>query len=203
MRAPLLAVLALCAAVPAAAQKLDIGAIKAAAQGSASEFAELKTMLRDPDVNLRLATFDAMVGNGDPSLYEIAVSTAIVDSDEVVRSRALWEILSRLPTVQVLVDPEGTVTDDTRKMLQESYQGRMSFATVSAVPDKGCINLSSAQKGECNPNYNLTVNGTNVGFVYANQYLDGTLMLEGDGALRGTLRQTRSKIDFPVEIQLR
>lgn len=204
MRAPSLAILALLAAAPAGAQKLDIGAIKAAAQGSASEFAELKTMLADPDVNLRLATFDAMVGNGDPSLYEIAVTTAIVDSDPVVQSRALWEILSRMPTVIVTVDPEGTITDaELKKKLQEAYQGRMSLATVNAVKEKGCVNLNNARDGECNPSFNLTVDGTSVAVVVASEYLDGLLALEGDGVLRGTLRNTRLKAEFPVAIALR
>ena len=131
------------------------------------------------------------------------MSTAIADSDEVVRARALWEILSRTPTVVVLVDPEGSIDGDAGKALYEAYQGRMSFATVSEVREKGCINLYNAAEGECSTSYVLALSGTKVNFVYENQYLDGILNLDGDGVLRGTLRQTRMKTEFPVEIPLR
>lgn len=197
--------LACAAGAPGYAQaKIDVAAIRATAEGSASQFAELRTMLRDPDVNLRLATFDAMVANGDPSLYEIAVSTAIADSDEVIRSRALWEIMSRMATIIVLVDPDGTIEDaEAKKTLRDLYQGRMSFATVNAVKPRNCINMNRADDGACDVNYNLTLNGTRVSFVHANELLDGELLLEGDGVLRGTLRQRRAKIEFPVAIPLR
>ncbi len=190
------------AAGPASAQKVDIAAIKSAAAGSASEFAELQALLRDPDPNLRLAAFDAMVSHGDPSLYEIAISTSIADSDEVVRARALWEILSRNATLLVLVDPEGTADDATRKALAEAYQGRISFQVGNTIKERNCINLYYT-RDDCVATFNLTVNGTRVAFVYGSMSLDGSLTLDGDATLRGVLRQTNMKIEFPVEIPLR
>lgn len=185
------------------AQKLDIDAIKSEAASAADEFAELRALMRDQDANLRLAAFDAMVGHGDPSLYEIAVSMGIADVDEIVRARALWEILSRLRTIAVLIDPEGSVgNDEAQKALQNAYQGRMSFQIGNALKPANCINLYYV-KDECVGGYNLTVNGTRVTFVYANQNLDGTLKLDGDGTLRGIFRNTRMKLEFPVEIPLR
>lgn len=187
----------------AAAQKLDIEAIKSQAASAADEFAELRTLMRDEDANLRLAAFDAMVNQGDPSLYEIAVSMGIADVDDVVRARALWEILSRMRTMPVLVDPEGKVTDKAAKeQLQNSYQGRMSFQVANAHKAVNCINLYYKQD-ECVAGYNLSINGTLVTFVYANQNLDGTMKLDSDGVLRGTFRNTRYKIEFPVEVPLR
>lgn len=185
------------------AQKIDIGAIKSQAETDASEFAELRGLLRDEDANIRLAAFDAMVTHGDPSLYEIATSMAIADVDEIVRSRALWEILSRLRTMAILVDPEDEVqSDEARKTLEKAYQGRMSFQVGNAIKDQNCVNLYYTQE-DCVAGYNLTVNGTRINFVYQNQYIDGTLKLEGDGALRGIFRHTRYQIEFPVEIPLR
>lgn len=185
------------------AQKIDIEAIKSQAQTDASEFAELRALLRDEDANIRLAAFDAMVTHGDPSLYEIATSMAISDVDEIVRARALWEILSRQRTLAILVDPEQEVpSEETRKDLEKAYQGRMSFQVGNAIKDENCINLYYT-KEECAAGYNLTVNGTRVTFVFQNQNLDGTLKLDGDGALRGVLRNTRLRAEFPVEIPLR
>ncbi len=185
------------------AQKIDIEAIKSQAQTDASEFAELRALLRDEDANIRLAAFDAMVTHGDPSLYEIATSMAIADVDEIVRARALWEILSRQRTLAILVDPEQEVpSEETRKDLEKAYQGRMSFQVGNAIKDENCINLYYT-KEECAAGYNLTVNGTRVTFVFQNQNLDGTLKLDGDGALRGVLRNTRMRAEFPVEIPLR
>lgn len=190
-------------AVTAGAQKLDIESIKSKAASDADEFSELRALMRNEDANLRLAAFDAMVTHGDPSLYEIAVSMGIADVDEVVRARALWEILSRMRTLAVLVDPEGKVSNKgAQEQLQKSYQGRMSFQVGSTHKPANCINLYY-EKENCAAGYNLSVNGTLVTFVYANQNLDGTMKLDSDGALRGTFRNTRYKIEFPVEVPLR
>ncbi len=189
--------------VTLAAQKIDIDAIKSKAKTDASEFAELRALLRDEDANLRLAAFDAMVEHGAPSLYEIAISMAISDIDEVVRARALWEMLSRMRTLAILVDPEEEITStEARKSLEKTYQGRMSFQIGNALKNENCINLYYT-KENCVAGYNLTINGTRVVFVYQNQYLDGTLTLDGDGALRGVLRNTSLQIEFPVEVPLR
>ena len=185
------------------AQKIDIEAIKSAAKTDASEFSELRALMRDDDPNVRLAAFDALVAHGDPSLYEIAVSMGISDIDEVVRARALWEMLSRTRTLAILVDPGSEVTSqEDQKALAETYQGRMSLQVATAIKQENCINLYY-EREDCVAGYNLTINGTRVSLVYSNQYIDGTLKLDSDGALRGTLRNTRLKIDFPVEIPLR
>lgn len=191
------------AASMACAQKLDIEAIKSKAAADADEFAELRALMRDEDANLRLSAFDAMVTHGDPSLYEIAVSMGIADVDEVVRARALWEILTRMRTMAILVDPEGSIADnELQKTLQAKYQGRMSFQVGNAHKETNCINLFY-NRDDCVAGYNLSVNGTLVTFVYANQYLDGTLKLDSDGALRGILRNTQIRVEFPVEVPLR
>lgn len=185
------------------AQKIDIEAIKSAAKTDASEFSELRALMRDDDPNVRLAAFDALVAHGDPSLYEIAVSMGISDIDEVVRARALWEILSRTRTLAILVDPGSEVTSqEDQKALAETYQGRMSLQVATAIKQENCINLYY-EREDCAAGYNLTINGTRVSLVYSSQNIDGTLKLDSDGALRGTLRNTRLKIDFPVEIPLR
>ena len=50
----------LIATADARAQRGDMEAIKQGAQEAASEFAELRALLRSPDENLRLAAFDAI-----------------------------------------------------------------------------------------------------------------------------------------------
>ncbi len=195
-------VLALCASV-ANAQKIDIEAIKSKAANDADEFAEVRALMRDQDANLRLAAFDALVSHGDPSLYEIAVSMGLADVDEIIRARALWEILVRTKNLQFLVDPEGSVTEnDAQKRLYDTYQGRMNFQVGNALKQLNCVNMYYV-KDECVGGYNLGVNGTLVSFIYANANLDGSLRLDTDGVLRGTLRNTRMKLDFPVEVHLR
>lgn len=189
-------------ASPTTAQMIDIDAIKQEAASKSDEFAELRALLKDSDVNLRIAAFDAMVAHGDASLYEIAVTTAIADIDEVVRARALWEILSRTRSLQIEVDPEGTLDNETSATLQDAYQGYMNFSVGNSLKPLNCINLYYT-KDECVAGYNLSVSGTLVNFVYANQNVDGSFRLDGDGVLRGQMRNTRQKIEFPVAISLR
>lgn len=187
---------------PAEAQMIDTDAIRRQAEEKSGEFAELRALLRDEDVNLRLAAFDAMVAHGDPSLYEIAVSTAIADIDEVIRARALWEVLSRMRTLNIDVDPEDTLKGDAAETVEGFWQGRMNFSVGNTVREANCINLYY-DRPECIAQHSLSVNGTRVGFSYASQQLDGVMRLESDGILRGTFRHTRSKIEFPVAMTLR
>ena len=72
----------------------------------------------------------------------------------------------------------------------------------SAHKAANCINLYY-EREECVAGHNMTINGTRVTFLYSSQNLDGTLKLDSDGTLRGVLRNTRYKFDFPVEVPLR
>jgi len=182
------------------AQRVDIEAIKQQAQGSASEFAELRALLRSPDENLRLAAFDAMVAHGDPSLFELATATALGDASDVVRARALWEILSRRATFTVRFDPEGTVTDgEPADALDELFRGRENYTVAAGFPEWKCLSLNSSSR--CQAAYSLSLSGVVGTLTYGD--LVGQLVLEGDGVLRGTLRHEDVSVPFPAEIRLR
>jgi hypothetical protein len=192
-----LATAALAAPAAAPAQKIDIDAIRAQAQASAGEFAELRALLADPDVNLRLAAFDAMVAHGDPSLYEIAVTTGLADVNEVVQSRALWESLSRRKSLILQVDPEGTLSGDAKAALDNQYQGQVILNVTQVFPDVKCLNFAGAS--ECRVGFSADVAGLMM--IINSGGLTGELTLGSDGILRGEVRDGRQV--FPVALALR
>ncbi len=190
----------LIAAADARAQRVDIEEIKQGAQEAASEFAELRTLLRSPDENLRLAAFDAMVDHGHPSLFELATATALGDASDVVRARALWEVLSQRATFTVLFDPEGSVANENiASELDELFHGRENYDVAATFADRKCLSLY--QTNRCQAAYSLSLSGVVASLTYGD--LVGQLVLDGDGVLRGTLRHDDVSGAFPAEIRLR
>ena len=188
------------------AQKVDIDALKKQIQTDSDEFSELRGLLKNPDINVRLAAFDAMVKHGDPSLYEIAISSGLVDTDEVLRARALWETLSRRRSITFLIDPDKKVEDEkTRKILDTANTWTIN---IRGVYEAGkCLNFrSSSQSNDtCQVGGNFSISGTTVQFIqnYSNWNSSAQLFLEGDGVLQGKITDSAKQIVYPVEIDLR
>ncbi len=189
--------------MPAQAQKLDIESIVAGAQGAADELGVLREKLADPDVNIRLAIFDAMVAHGDPTLYEVAVSMAIKDVDPVVRSRVMWEILSRKSTITILVDPEGTITD---KDLRGKIDGRLTAQYVvqigSVIPEENCL-VIYYDNNECNPSYNFIQSGESLTMFYSNQKARAQFRLNDQQELVGEILSEWVGVPVPAKIIFR
>lgn len=189
--------------MPAQAQKLDIESIVAGAQGAADELGVLREKLADPDVNIRLAIFDAMVAHGDPTLYEVAVSMAIKDVDPVVRSRVMWEVLSRKSTITILVDPEGTITD---KDLRGKIDGRLTAQYVvqigSVIPEENCL-VIYYDNDECNPSYNFIQSGESLTMFYSNQKARAQFRLNDQQELVGEIMSEWVGVPVPAKIVFR
>jgi hypothetical protein len=196
----LAAALAMAAAGTAHAQaRIDVEALRQQSRASADEFAELRSLLRDDNADLRLATFDAMVRHGDPSLYEIAVTTALADADPVLRARALWEVLSRRASLVFQVDPDGAVSGDAAKTLEAAYQGQVVFNVSKIDQAAQCLNFRN--RDGCVPGDSAKVDGLRVTLVRG--YFSADLALDVDGVLRGAMRQSNVELAYPVAMDLR
>lgn len=185
------------------AQKLDVGAIVAEAQGAADELGVLREKLADPDINVRLAIFDAMVAHGDPTLYEVATSMAIKDVDPVLRSRVMWEVLSRKATITILIDPEGTVTDkDLRAKMDSRLTAQYVVQIGSVVPVGNCLVIHYVSE-ECNPSYNFIQSGETLTMHFSNQKLRAQFRLNDKQELVGEILSDLVGKPVPAKIVFR
>lgn len=190
-------------ATQAHAQKLDVDAIVSKAQGDADELSILREKLADPNVNIRLAIFDAMVGHGDPTLYEVAVSMALNDVDPVVRSRAMWEVLARKATITILIDPEGTITD---KDVLDAIKSRLSAQYVvqvgSVIPEGQCL-VVYYKKDHCDPSFNFIQSGETLTMFISNQKARAQFQLNDKQELVGEVMSGWVGVPVPAKIVFR
>lgn len=185
---------------PALANEIDIDAIRQKAKQDAGQYAELRQLMRDPDQNIRLAAFEAMVDHGDPALYEIAVSMGLADADEVVRARALWEAISRRTTIVLHADPDKTLAPEGQRTLKATYPEDLVFTIKAIAEGYKCLNFQSAGS-KCHRGYSADVSGLVVSFDYRD--LSGEMVLREDGILAGHVVDYDRDYRFPVELYLR
>jgi hypothetical protein len=80
------------------------------ARAQAREFNELKAALNDPDQNVRLAVFDAMLKHSNPALRMSAIETGLMSTDSIMRARALHAQIFGMTQlhIKLAVDPQST-----------------------------------------------------------------------------------------------
>ena len=66
------------------------------ARARSRDMEELKAVLNGPDQNMRLATFDVMVGSGDEAMRQIALETGLASADPLLQSMAFKETILSL-----------------------------------------------------------------------------------------------------------
>jgi hypothetical protein len=185
------------------AQQIDTSALVDAINQGAKEYNNLLPLLTADDLKTRLSAFTVLVGHGDKSLFELAVSTAVADTSEVLRARALWETMARRDNIAVEFDMAEIAKDDSLKSVFETAKNpeQLVWITYGHVADRQCLNLnsSSSAKGQCGGAYSIDVTGLVVTVVYNTTV--GQFLLEEDGVLRGKL--TYGGVSFPATMTVR
>lgn len=187
----------------AGAQQIDSSALIESIKQGAQQYDDLLTLLTADDLKTRLSAFTVLVDHGDKSLFELAVSTAMADTSEVLRARALWEAMSRRDSIAVEFDMTLIAKDETLKSTFETAKNpeQLAWTTYGSLPDRQCLNLSSSSsaKGKCAGQYHVDVSGLVVTVIY--QSTLGQFLLEEDGILRGKL--TYGSVTYPATITVR
>jgi hypothetical protein len=159
------------------------------ARARARQVEEIKQVLNDPDQNVRLAAFEAMVGSDDSLMRELALDAGLNSTDQVLRGLALRHAVLGLAQLTLTL----TVDDSAPKSTQETtrdYLEKSGSTYVMAIDQKtkdlstGAFNLPSYA------NHRGNVSGLVVTFNYSN-YI-GELHLQDDNTLAGTLSHARS-----------
>lgn len=168
----------------AQAQQIDASELIGQIKQGTDQFVELRPYLTAEDLNTRLSAFSALVNHGDKTLFELAISTAMADTSEVMRARALWEVMARRANIAITFDTQ-KISENTelKKYFKESESPyHLVFPIYQIFAEKQCLNLYS-NNSECRDIYHIDVSGLAVTLKYSNQ--SGQFILDDDGVLRG------------------
>lgn len=158
------------------------------ARARARQVEEIKQVLNDPDQNVRLAAFEAMVGSDDSLMRELALDAGINSTDQVLRGLALRHAVLGLSQLTITL----AVDDSASKPIQEStreFLAKNGNSYVMGIDQKtkdlstGAFNLPASSS------YRGNVSGQVVTFREA--YHTGELHLQEDNTLAGTLYYQR------------
>lgn len=152
------------------------------ARERARQVDEIKQVLNDPDQNVRLAAFEAMVGSDDPLMRELALDAGLSSTDQVLRGMALKHAVLNLAAIHVTL----AVDESAPKPVQERVQAYLqkSGRTYQVEIDPKSVNPERGSfYGRGNPSHSGNVSGTVVTFSYG--YYTGELHLQDDNTLAG------------------
>lgn len=154
------------------------------ARERARQLDEIKQVLNDPDQNVRLAAFEAMVDSGDPLMRELALDAGIASTDQVLRGLALKYAVLSLEQLNITLslDPDAPkeVQEKSRTYLEKTGAGFvLKIDTKSVDIPRGYFQ----QPGNSNRTGNIS--GLILTFDYA--YHAGELHLQDDNTLAGTI----------------
>jgi hypothetical protein len=154
------------------------------ARARARQVEEIKQVLNDPDQNVRLAAFEAMVGSDDSLMRELALDAGLNSTDEVLRGMALRQAVLGLAqlTITLAVDTAApkAIQDSSREFLEKNGN-----SYVMAIDPKTRDLSTGAFNMPGNVNQRGNVSGRVVTFKYP--YYTGELHLQEDNTLAGTV----------------
>lgn len=154
------------------------------ARARARQVEEIKQVLNDPDQNVRLAAFEAMVGSDDSLMRELALDAGLNSTDEVLRGMALRHAVLSLAqlTVTLAVDTAApkAIQDSSREFLEKN-----GSSYVMAIDPKTRDLSTGAFNMPGNVNQRGNISGRVVTFKYS--YYTGELHLQEDNTLAGTV----------------
>ena len=109
-----------------------------AARARARDIEELKGVLNGADQNMRLATFDVMVGSGDDAMRQIAIDLALASADPLLQAMAFKEtVLSFnriVMSLEIDTSQPQTIQDKAQTIL--SATGSTYALTISSSDRK-------------------------------------------------------------------
>ena len=154
------------------------------ARARARQVEEIKQVLNDPDQNVRLAAFEAMVGSDDSLMRELALDAGLNSTDQVLRGMALRHAVLGLAqlTITLAVDTAApkVIQDSSRAFLEKN--GSSYTMTIDA---KGKDLATGAFHAVSQPSHRGNISGQVVTFNYS--YYTGELHLQDDNTLAGVV----------------
>ncbi|MFX3658242.1 MAG: hypothetical protein ACN6I7_03710 [bacterium] len=154
------------------------------ARARARQIEEVKQVLNDPDQNVRLAAFEAMVGSSDALMRELALDAGLASTDQVLRGLALKHVVLGLEQLTITLTTDtaapGPSQERARAYLEKTGPSlQLEIDTKKTDFGRGMFH----QPGNTSRSGN--VSGLVVTFNYG--YHTGELHLQDDNTLAGTV----------------
>ena len=154
------------------------------ARARARQVEEIKQVLNDPDQNVRLAAFEAMVGSDDSLMRELALDAGMNSTDQVLRGMALRQAVLGLSQLAITLTVDNTapkaIQDSSREFLEKNGN-----SYVMAIDPKTRDLSTGAFSQPGNTQSRGNISGLVVTFKYT--YYTGELYLQEDNTLAGTV----------------
>ncbi len=147
------------------------------ARSKSRDYEELKAVLTGPDANMRLATFEVMVGSGDPAMREVALDVALASTDAVLQALALKSVILGQTAMTLMLEVDTGQPKEIQEKAQAILSGPGNIYTQKITDrdmESGVFKLN---------NYQGQVSGTRVSFVFSHD--KGSLELIDETTLRG------------------
>jgi hypothetical protein len=153
------------------------------ARARARQVEETKQVLGDPDQNVRLAAFEAMVGSDDLLLRELALDAGLASTDQLLRGLALRYTVLGLEQLNLTLAPDASAPKPVQERVQAYLEKTGRNFVLNIDPDR--VDLPRGTFGAGSPSNSGNVSGTVVTFDYG--YYTGELHLQDDNTLAGTV----------------
>lgn len=130
---------------------------------------------------------------------DLARRTAAKSDDPTLRGQVLMTAMMEMENIPVrLIEADNLSKEQYERIKQRPIE---NFAVRFRDTSKSCLSLGD--KGSCNPDSLLSINGTRVAIRtrFNGQGIDGDFSLK-NGALEGILTFTKSKQTYPARIDL-
>ena len=177
--------IALCSILAASITSTSVLAESMAAQikKRATETAELKALLNDPDQSMRLAALDTMLKSDDTAMRALAYNVGLNSADDAIRSITLRNKFNELSTLALNVTlPKGAEKQSIEYFQKYAGGGIYSLTIDKYDEKKGNFTFtdqsnSSGRKG--------SVSGLTLSF--RGYYCSGNLILNEESEYQGNL----------------
>jgi hypothetical protein len=159
------------------------------ARARARQVEELKQILNDPDQNVRLAAFEAMVASDDPLMRELALDAGLASTDQVLRGMALRHAVLSLKQLNITLSADESAPKPVQE-LSTAYLTKSGNNYVLVMDPKTSDVTRGTFNAPGNTSHTGNVSGLVVTFNY--QYYTGELHLQDDNTLGGVINHSRS-----------
>ncbi len=170
------------------------------ARERARNIEEFKSVLNDPDQNVRLAAFEVMVTNGDPLMRELALDTGFASTDQVLRGLAFKHAVLGLEQLVLTLEKDKSAPKKVQERTDAYLEQRGQKLVIDI--DMGEVDLNRGYF--VHPRYeNQTgnISGTVMTFDYGN-YI-GDLRLQDDNSLAGQVNFGNGNSQFKATAPIR
>jgi hypothetical protein len=169
------------------------------ARAEARGYEDLKKALNDPDPNMRIATFNAMVSSGDTTMRDLALELGMASADSLMKAQAFRAAILSLDRIvfNLAIDESSAEKVQQYTTNQLNHSGRQWILALGERDLKTGTFSNTAQQ--------LDTRGqvTGLNMTFTSGYVSGELRLTGDDTIVGVLSNSRTNAVYAATATIR